>query len=175
MCMVALSCVGRLLLGFVVVSLTAHPEACASAGEMLNVKYGRRGPILRGSAELFRLSAVHAPLPGYPNPLRQAGRGGLVVIELVVSPAGGVVESLVLESFDEKAAAEVTATVATWRFRSEKEMMVAGLSKGCKGCLRVNRLAFDFVILKGRGMVVDLAERAVKGQAFPDPFHKGKE
>jgi len=98
-----------------------------------------------------------------------------VVIELVVSPAGGVVESLVLESFDEKAAAEVTATVATWRFRSEKEMMVAGLSKGCKGCLRVNRLAFDFVILKGRGMVVDLAERAVKGQAFPDPFHKGKE
>lgn len=53
--------------------------------------------------------------------------------------------------------------------------MVAGLSKGCKGCLRVNRLAFDFVILKGRGMVVDLAERAVKGQAFPDPFHKGKE
>ncbi len=131
--------------------------------------------VMRGSPELFRLSATFAPLPEYPGPLLQAKREGLVVIEATVSAAGHVTSSRILESFDERASAAATAALAEWRFHSEKEMLTSGVVRTCHNCLRKNRLALDFRIEGGKGTVVDLAQREVVQLGLADPFRRKRE
>lgn len=138
----------------------------------LSAKYGASRNILRGSPELFRFNATHAPLPEYPRSLLKENKRGLVVIEVVVSPLGRVTDSLVLESFDERASTAAAAILDTWRFHSEKEMVAFGLVKQCRNCLRINRLAFDFRIESGSGRVVDLNQQEIMRLGLRDPFQK---
>jgi TonB family protein len=123
---------------------------------------------------LFRLNAVDAPSPEYPRALLQAGKHGLVVVEVAVSAAGRVMESAILESFDEKASAAVVAALNGWRFHTEDEMIASGILEHCKECIRINRLGFDFRIERGAGRVVDLVEADIKSRGVPDPFQKQK-
>ena len=156
----------------------ATPAKMASVQEdntLSTTKYGSLSNVLRGSSELFRLNAINAPLPEYPQSLLLAGKRGLVVIEVVVSAAGRVMESLVLESFDEKASATVTSALNVWRFHTEDEMIASGILDHCKNCIRINRLGFDFRIDKGKGRVVDLADAEIKRRGVPDPFLKKKQ
>jgi TonB family protein len=121
------------------------------------------------------LTAFHAPLPDYPHETVQGGKSGLVVIEVVVPSAGRVTESLILETFDDRASAAVVDAVKAWRFRSQQEMIAAGLLRFCSGCIRINRLAFDFRLERGEGRVVDLAAEELKRLGEPDPFKSRKQ
>lgn len=137
----------------------------------LSSKYARSARVVHGSAELFRMSATHSPLPAFPPSLIHDRRHGLVVIELAVSASGEVVDTLILESFDERATASVQNTLTAWRFYSERELKERGMGLQSPGCIRVNRLAFDFLPTSG-GQVVDLAAEEIRREGLPNPFRK---
>jgi TonB family protein len=149
--------------------------ACLSA----NTSQGLAGTkdvdnVLRGTAELLRMSATYAPLPAYPRQLAQAGKSGLVVVEAVVSPAGTVLECRILETFDDSASMAVAAGVKSWRFRSLQELISVGLLKVGKDLLRINRLGFEFRMENGAGRVVDLVRDELTKDGGPDPFRNGQ-
>jgi len=156
--------------GLVALILALCP-ACGAAQEAgLAAKYQGAHNILRGGPELLRLNAIYAPLPGYPSPLLLAGKHGLVVIEVAVSAAGRVVDSRILETFDNLAAKEVISKLKAWRFHTEQEMIAARIIVQCRDCVRINRLAFDFRIEQGKGTVVDLADEEIRQRHMADPF-----
>ena len=136
----------------------------------LATKHGANGDILRGSAVLLRLNGTYTPTPEFPTKLLHGAKQGLVVIEIAVSARGIVLDSKILESFDSAASTTVSQTLKDWRFHTEAEMIAAGILDHCRGCIRVNRLAFDFRIEAGRGRVVDLAMEAIERQNWQDPF-----
>lgn len=138
-------------------------------GPRLALKYAASGKVLRGSSLLFRLNADYAPLPPYPGSL-DGGNPGLVVIEMAVSAAGRVIDCRMLETFDEKASAAVISAVKSWRFHTEKEMIASGVLNHCDGCIRINRIAFDFRVDNGKRYVLDLAQQEIKRRGLLDPF-----
>ncbi len=138
----------------------------------LVAKY-RRGPrinVLTGTPELFRMNATYAPLPAFPD--TASAKGGLVMIQVAVSPDGRVVDHRIMESFDPRASEAVVAAVKSWRFRTADEMMAARLIvvKEQAAALRINRLGFDFRVENGKRHVVDLVQQEVKRRNLPDPF-----
>ncbi|MCX6623468.1 MAG: TonB family protein, partial [Acidobacteria bacterium] len=139
----------------------------------LDSKYARLHNVLRGGTERFRQDATYAPLPQYPQSSLRAGNHGLVVIEVVVSPAGRVSESLILASFDRDASAAVTAALNAWRFHSVEELSrIFDNWKACDDCIRIARFGFEFQLAGGTGSVVDLAAAEVRRRGLPSPFLK---
>jgi TonB family protein len=163
-----MACRCRIAAALVFASLT--PTGWSQPSRNLAAQYGAQKRVLEGSFALFRAGAAAAPLPEYPLPARKARRQGLVVVELAVAPSGAVVDTNVLESFDAGALATVTATLRTWRFRSLAEVVGRETSMRCPDCFRVNRLAFDFRIERGRAYVVDLAAAEIARRHLSDPY-----
>ncbi len=137
----------------------AFLASCGNGRELLTnkYKYEGRSDVLRGSATSLRETAHFSPLPVYPEPSRIAGKGGLVVIEIVVAPDGIVRETNILETFDSHASEEVTRTVQMWRFLSNETLIASNMIPPCQQCVRINRLAFDFRFEQINPYVVDLA------------------
>jgi TonB family protein len=130
-----------------------NPKMSASfllQGADFESKYVGRG-ILRGGSELFRLNAIGGPLPAYPpTVLRNVGTG-TVVIELVVSAAGRVIDSQVIKTFAPAAGAAVSAALNQWRFHTETETIAAGILNHFPYCIRIEKLAFNCRIDGGIG------------------------
>ncbi|MGC8884828.1 MAG: TonB family protein [Bryobacteraceae bacterium] len=120
------------------------------------------------------MNTTYAPLPQYPEALRDSGRQGLVVIELVVGPDGKVREHLIHEAFDPAAARSVVETVKSWRFHSIEEMKRNDAMTDCEDCLRIGRLAFRFEIRNGSARVIDLADEENRRLGHPNVFEKKK-
>ncbi len=136
-------------------------------------KYAGRG-ILRGGSELFRLNVIGGPLPAYPPTLLRNAGTGTVVIELVVSAAGRVIDSQVIKTFAPEAGAAVSTALNQWRFHTETEMIAAGILNHCQDCIRIEKLAFNFRIDGGIGRVIDVAQDGIVRSGAPDPFNPGK-
>lgn len=158
--------IGGILLLLFMTSLSAVGQL---DGPRLTLKYAASGKVLRGSSLLFRLNADYAPLPQYPGSL-DVSEPKLVVIEMAVSAAGRVIDCVILESPDEKASTEVISAVKSWRFHTEKEMIASGVLNYCDGCIRINRIAFDFRVDNGKRYVLDLAQQEIKRRGLLDPF-----
>jgi Zn-dependent protease with chaperone function len=141
----------------------------------LRAKYAKVRDALRPGPLMLRRDALDAPLPEYAEAALRARKQGLVVIEVVVSPAGRVQESQILATFDEQASAAVTTALNTWRFHTVGQLDEAfGILKNCEKCVRIGRLGFEFRIDDGKGVVVDLAGSEAKRRVFrnPSPFVK---
>jgi len=95
---------------------------------------------MHGSPEALRLDAISVALPEYPRAALEAGRKGLVVVEVTVLSKGVVGDLKFIESFDKQASDAVAAALKTWRFRSITE------DPEVKNCVRQARLLFEFSI-----------------------------
>jgi hypothetical protein len=96
-----------------------------------------------------------------------SGRTGLVVIELAVSAEGRVLDSSILESFDDRASAATSFAIKTWRFRTLHEALPSAILN-CEGCIRINRLVFDYELRDGKAQVTDLAQEALMRRAVSE-------
>jgi hypothetical protein len=156
---------------FCVLVLTLTPGRAVCQPRTVQEARAPHSPkVLRGSPELFRLNAREAPAPTYPPGLLGDGRQGLVVIEILVAADGHVRDLEILQTFDERASAAVSTAVRGWRFYTEAEMIAAGILDHCDGCVRLNRLAFDFRVDRGGGRVIDLAHEQIHKKRAPNPF-----
>ncbi len=135
----------------------------------LTKKYSGSRNVLRGAGEVLRQDALEAPLPQYPSELARGGRQGLVVVELVVVPSGRMQEHLIHESFHPLAGEAVVETLRRWRFRTNDQLAVLAGGQKCPECIRISRLAFDFVIRDGKPLVIDLADEENRRKGLPKP------
>ncbi|MGD0001179.1 MAG: TonB family protein, partial [Bryobacteraceae bacterium] len=123
---------------------------------------GRAQPcVMHGSPEALRLDAISVALPEYPRAALEAGRKGLVVVEVTVLSKGVVGDLKFIESFDKQASDAVAAALKTWRFRSITE------DPEVKNCVRQARLLFEFSIEGGKPRVIDLAAAEVDRRHLP--------
>lgn len=95
------------------------------AGEMLSRGGWSRGPAgPLGVASVSQSSLLNAvvdrTMPAYPENLRRAGVGGVVVSRIVLSPEGRVVSVDVVESPDSAIAFAVRHALLSWQFDSTK-------------------------------------------------------
>ncbi len=142
----------------------------------LSYKYGKLHNVLRASSERLCIDAADAPLPEYPKSALRAGKQGLVEIEVVISPAGRVTESLIHKTFDKDASDAVTVALKSWRFHTIQEMSEAyKVTTVCGDCIRIGRFDFEFRIENGKGRVIDLAAERLKRSQYQNPYLKKKQ
>lgn len=138
----------------------------------LTKKYAGKPNVLRAVGEILRQDAIEAPLPEYPPVLAQQGLQGLVVVELVVDPAGRMREHLIHESFHPLAAQAVVEALGRWQFHTNDQLAIMAGGQHCPDCIRISRLSFDFVMRQGKPAVIDLAQEEVRRRGWPNPFDK---
>lgn len=157
-------------------ALRNGPDLLRPVPDSLDRKYTRsHRKVAHANPLTLRQDAVVAPGPRYPAPLLAAGSGGLVVIEIVVSPAGSVQDSQILVSFASEASGAVTDALRFWRFHSEDELAeIFHPASYVRDTLRIGRLGFEFRPGRGRGEVVDLAAEEIRTRRWASPFLNAK-
>jgi TonB family protein len=108
------------------------------------------------SMGVLRASAASIVLPEYPQASFGAKHEGPAVVKVLVSPAGEVIETSVLEAPDTAIANAVLDAVKQWSFHAfvMRRQSIRGVS---------GRLLFYFRIRDGRPLVIDALAPAGKG------------
>ncbi len=88
-----------------------------SMGESGQVTLGERGIFLPGELDHVPNAKMQLP-PDYPAALRQAGVGGLVMVEFEVNPEGRVVRADAIRCSRREFAEPAVRAVKKWRFEA---------------------------------------------------------